>query len=106
MADIESLVKSFKSGAIQLSAIKSYIEKTFSWPATLNSSFLIDMKYFEASTSLKSDDHDLINNGAKNFSFVDIGAVRSAFDLLLRLVLSLPFFFSFTPNLGYQSNYL
>jgi alpha-tubulin suppressor-like RCC1 family protein len=81
LAEIETLVKNYKSGAIQLSAIKSYIEKAFSWPTTLNSSFLIDMKYFEGASSSKS------NNvyGTNNFSFVDIGAVRAAFDLLLRL---------------------
>jgi alpha-tubulin suppressor-like RCC1 family protein len=79
LAEIETLVKNYKSGAIQLSAIKSYIEKAFSWPQTLNSSFLIDIKYFEGASSKNNDGY------GNNFSFVNIGAARSAFDLFLRL---------------------
>lgn len=65
------------------------------------------MKYFEAinaSSKAKVDDHhhhDPINSvSVKNFSFVDIIAVRAAFDLLLRLV-CLPFSFFLLSVISY-----
>jgi hypothetical protein len=100
-----------------LSNIKSYLEKNFSWPTTLNCSFLdaqtpagnhlsnsqkslgvssaayFDLHLSGKASAFRSDvmtsSLDEARLGFQNkFSFVNMIAVRSAFDMLLRLVRS------------------